>query len=301
MMKPSQRTAFTLIELLVVIAIIAVLVALLLPAVQMAREAASRIQCANNLKQIGLAFQSHHQTYGYFPDAGYGWWTPRSNDSTGQPLHAPNQNWGWAYQILPYIEQNNAYQAAPMTAAGTVIAIYFCPSRRSPVALAGIQNGLPDGCLRGAIDYAGCGGFGPYDFESGLPNNGILVASPGALGIRNGSISIRDVSDGVSNTLLVGERNYNRNYRNQSWPWDENDGYIDGYDWDVIRWGNQPPIPDRRDNSYYSYQFGSSHPGACQFVFGDGSVHVIHYGINSTLFQALCGRKDGQAVNLGGL
>lgn len=202
---------------------------------------------------------------------------------------------------MPYIEQNNAYQAAPMTAAATVIAIYFCPSRRSPVALAGIQNGLPDGCLRGAIDYAGCGGFGPYDFPSGLPNNGILVASPGALGIRNGSISIRDVSDGVSNTLLVGERNYNRNYRNQSWPWDENDGYIDGYDWDVIRWGNQPPIPDRRDNSYYSYQFGSSHPGACQFVFDDGSVRVIHYGINPTLFQALCRRKDGQAVNLGGL
>jgi hypothetical protein len=92
----------------------------------------------------------------------------------------------------------------------------------------------------------------------------------------------------------VGERNYNWNYFNQSLlQWDENDGYMDAYDWDVIRWGDQPPIPDRRDNSLYSFDFGSAHRAGCQFVMGDGSVRLIRYGIDQATFLAACIRDDG--------
>jgi len=103
------RKGFTLIELLVVIAIIAVLVGLLMPAVQKVRETANRISYANNLKQIGLGIHHHHDTIGRLPDGGDSAWYPRSV-SNGQPLFSPNQNWGVFYQILPFIEQDNLWK-----------------------------------------------------------------------------------------------------------------------------------------------------------------------------------------------
>src|SRR5262249_20691837 len=103
------RSALTLVELLVVIAVVGVLIGLLLPAVQRVREAASRLRCPHHLRQIGLASHPHHATHEQFPDAGLAWSMGRSKTPAGAPLVAPEQDWGWAYQILPYVEQQNVW------------------------------------------------------------------------------------------------------------------------------------------------------------------------------------------------
>src|SRR5689334_9575492 len=131
-LRASHPKAFTLIELLVVIAIIAILIGLLVPAVQKVRESANRTRCENNLKQIGVAFHSHHDAHKFFPDGGEYWDTARSMNG-GTPAVAPKQNWGWAYQILPYIEAKDIWLIPnDGDCRKNTIPLYFCPSRRQP-------------------------------------------------------------------------------------------------------------------------------------------------------------------------
>ena len=131
----NKGGGFTLVELLVVTAIIGILVAMLLPAVQAARESGRRVQCGNNLKQLALGCFSHETARGILPDGGVHYWMGRSF-LNGVPAVAPNQNWGWGYQVLPYIDQyalwNNSNDAVVY---GTAMPIFFCPTRRQPQAI----------------------------------------------------------------------------------------------------------------------------------------------------------------------
>jgi prepilin-type N-terminal cleavage/methylation domain-containing protein len=301
----TRRIAFSLVELLVVIAIIGVLIALLLPAVQKVREASNRTTCSNNLKQLGLGCQSHHDTHGILPDGGGGWWTPRSKGPDGNPLVAPKQEWGWAYQVLPYIELENVWKMPKDTdVAAQPIKVLFCPTRRPPVywVMPGVQSGMPNG-PRGQVDYAGCGGWDPVGKE--FPNdyggrNGLIIRrNDGLVKDYSHHVTLGRIHDGTSNTMLIGERNVNVAKLGDYSQWDENNGYVDGFDWDTIRFGYQKPAPDRFDASYYDTRFGSSHTSGFNVVLGDGSVRLISYNVTFETFRRLCVRDDGLTVDTG--
>jgi prepilin-type N-terminal cleavage/methylation domain-containing protein len=308
-----RNPGFTLVELLVVIAIIGVLVALLLPAVQMAREAARRTQCTNHLKQMGIACQNHHDTYKFFPSAGNYWgyapeFEPVSNpaaDPPGQPLIAPRQRAGWAYQILPFLEQNivymgngaSTYEDAQRQIMATPIPTYFCPSRRAPQVLttnSWYPAGLaPQGtCSYAHMDYAG----------SNHSNTGVIIQTNANQTWANGGpISTAQVSDGTSNTILIGEKRLNVG-RLGSFQSDDNEGYTSGFDHDVMRYTDRSPRLDHTNNDPAGgdggQRFGSSHPGGFMAVFADASVRVISYDIELTNFNRLGMRNDGEPVTV---
>src|SRR5262249_38566927 len=162
MSSSTKRSAFTLIELLVVIAIIAILIALLVPAVQKVRESANVTQCKNNLKQIGLAFHNHHETFKVFPSGG----TELQDNKTrtqvgaGAPANYESQTWGWAYQILPYLEMDTLWKdRSDVVIAETPIATYTCPSFRGPIVRPYVQAGDTTTTMRAMQDYTANGGL----------------------------------------------------------------------------------------------------------------------------------------------
>jgi prepilin-type N-terminal cleavage/methylation domain-containing protein len=299
----QERQAFTLIELLVVIAIIAVLIALLLPAIQKVREAAARTQCANHLKQVAVAFHSHHDIYKAFPTAGNGADPPRTMVGGG-PAVFPNQVWGWAYQILPYIDQANLWRDTnDATVKASPIPIYFCPTRRGPTvyninpAVSGSSG------LRAALDYGGNQGTVNPSATNG---NGLLA--------RNGSpiVRIASVTDGTSNTLMVGERwlppegYIGGNYGPETDAW--RGGYVAGHSsaGNTIQWGIYQPMQDRPFLPSSSAAakvidektFGSAHAGAFNGALVDASVRTISYNVDLGKFTLACIRNDGQVFSI---
>jgi prepilin-type N-terminal cleavage/methylation domain-containing protein len=282
------HSGFTLIELLVVIAIIAILIALLVPAVQKVREAASRIQCANNLKQIGIAWHNHHGQYGFFPSGGFDWDRPPTY-SNGQPVAAPQQQAGWGFQILPFIEGDNVWRGGTATtdmnriliAIGTPQKTFFCPSRRLPSSVLFSHPGYLGGVSapRALCDYA----------ASNLLGSGVLGRYQGN--------RFADITDGTSLTLMVSEKRLNRALLGQAQS-DDNLGYSAGWDEDTIRRTDFLPLPDFFGSAGQDggERFGSSHTSGINAVLADGSVRFINYTIDKSVFEYLGNKSDGQAL-----
>lgn len=289
-MCAARRAGFSLVELLVVIAIIAVLIGLLLPAIQAVREAANRSQCTNNLKQIGLALHQYHGVYNSFP-AGYAGY-PTINGVTYNGI----PNWTWPIFILPYLEQNNLFSelnttnmTIPMVIASnlsllqTPVNVFVCPS--DAAAGAPLNNLYPwqtsstsTPFYTAKSNYMGNGGQ-ESSTPTGAPTSGVFINVPGQRGTR-----ISDITDGLSNTFLVGERD-GAGGRDAGLLLDNT--YYDSAapEWPVIAMTNVQMMTGKFDGTYgvqYSpmIAFGSSHPaGGANFLFCDGSVHFISQNI----------------------
>ena len=283
----KRRRGFTLIELLVVIAIIAVLIALLLPAVQAAREAARRAQCVNNLKQMGLALHNYHDAIGTFPMSYVAYQAFKDGATDTTP------GWAWSTMILPQLEQSTLFNATNFTlaveaAANTTvgrssISTYLCPSDPIPGGPFSVSNaGGTALATVSPTSYAACVGNDAADSTTGLNNDGL---GNGVM-FRNSRIRLADITDGSSQTILVGERAWSIN--NGTWAGVVNNG--------VIRRGPSNPCPTTGLAYYLAAtlvqahcnvlntnsdpdggldDFSSRHPGGANSLFGDGSVRFL--------------------------
>jgi len=296
----QHRAGFTLIELLVVISIIGILIALLLPAVQSARQSALRAQCTNNLKQLGLACMQHENAYKIFPSGGKHW-SCHATFRNGPPAIAPYQKMGWGYQILPYLEQTALYTGAGETsdvnkfirAIKTPVSTFFCPSRRAPKALPVNGDWYYDPAASGQ-SFA----HAPTDYAaSNLENTGIVtMTNPDADPPVLKTIRMADIVDGSSNTILLGDKRLDLlnlgKYQN-----DDNEGYTTGWDHDAMRNTDRAPAVDSATGASSGEQrFGSSHVGGFNAVFADGSVRSVSYNVDLNTFKYLGNRADRQVI-----
>ncbi|GAA4435976.1 DUF1559 domain-containing protein [Bremerella cremea] len=314
-----MRSAFTLVELLVVIAIIGVLIALLLPAVQQAREAARRSQCRNNLKQIGLALHNYHDVFHGMPPSTVRAPYTESSGWFGKP------GWGWGALILPYVEQPALHEQLGVTSnrltnyatitnmielTQTSLPVYLCPSSPAPELNAQFKkNAFATKDVPATSNYKGVfGSFnegatsgGPSDCPSGWYRGYCFGAETGIFG-GGSHTRFRDITDGTSNTLTVGEVTYGDlgdGIDRMAAVWV---GMYDGSGYsgnDQVVRVTQESLANttaRRINGTFRNAYSSHHPGGAQFVFGDGSVHFLPETIDGATMENLADRADGNTI-----
>ena len=317
-----------------VITIIGILIALLLPAVQAAREAARQAQCRNNLKQMALACLNHERAHGTLPAGGWRYYWCGDPDCGFTRL----QPGGWIFNILPYIELQSLHDlgtglplAQKSTALSTMqeipITVVNCPTRRRPIqypvlAGSGPGNG-PNVLYSPKSDYAGCGGcmnpdatgYGWWNAPGGSdpsiarkptftwPTPDQYRTATGAI-CDGMTVKIADITDGASNTYLIGEKYLSPDYYLNALAPDDNNGIVCGYDWDYQRWtlvhnGSAEPTPPIQDapGLWNGYIFGSAHASVFNMAFCDGSVHAVNYSIDATTHELLGSRADGVPIN----
>lgn len=300
---------FTLVELLVVIAIIALLIGLLLPAVQGVREAARRTQCLNNIRQLAVASNAHVGAQGHLPSNGWGYlWTGDPDRGFG-----PEQPGGWIYNLLPWLEQSvirdigagltgTDKRNALLTQRTSVVPLLHCPSRRPPRVYPAPEtphNSNGNGTAA-KTDYAanngtaGTNGTASASCLTDYPNCSGWNRNPytGITGVLS-QITPAHVRDGLSGTLLVAEKYLNPDLYLSSCGADNN-ACFQGNDWDVNRWARSDrlPLQDRRGFDGLE-NFGSAHAMTFQAAACDGSVRAVTYDIDSVVWQRLGHRADG--------
>lgn len=325
------RRAFTLVELLVVVAIIGILVALLLPAIQAARESARRTQCLNNLRNLGTATLLMVDSHGHYPTGGWG------HNWGGDPDRGYDrkQPGGWAYSILVFMEEGNlrklgstgdpstynqAKKDASRVRAQTVLPVLLCPTRGRSLgpnyfATSGdMTNMWTNGLSEVAkTDYAMNGGSAAPSVTSGLgfnagPGIGTLAAADSSInssftaaqlncnGISHwrSQVKPRSVTDGTSKTYMLGEKYINFFTTGPINSGSDNQSWEIATDWDTYRFGQVAPDFDSNPDAVTNNtNFGSAHAGAFNMVMCDGSTHTIPYDIELATHTALSGRKDG--------
>ncbi len=313
----SFRRGFTLIELLVVIAIIAILIGLLLPAVQKVREAAARAKCSNNLKQIGLAVHGFHDVNNRMPYSG----DPANN--AGCCWSATTRYWSWMARVLPYMEQaplfnnvgmgNNPEPAQDPANANvaafikTVVPSYKCPSDISPDTRTGIAN-WPAAQEMASTSYKGVSGQNWNQGDAAwnpVPFNGVAGGSTDGLGTADGiffrqdvrrKLTLLGISDGTSNTLMVGEDIGVRNIHN-SWPYaNTSNGTC------AIRLNNGNKVGDPGYNTPAQWQnlysFRSMHTGGANFAMADGTVRFVRDSVTIGNYRAAATIAGGESLTL---
>ncbi len=329
--QAKQSRAFTLVELLVVIAIIGILMAMVLPAVQSAREAGRRTTCANNIRNLGSAALQHLNAQRCYPSGGWGWtWAPDPDRGFGM-----RQPGSWLYSLLPYLEETTLHdlgkglsdaekRTVGLQRAMTPIPMFHCPTRRraelykftgnstpknidKPVEVARSDYAANGGDNEGAKGMDQVEGFGTNalsmsltalaaELNSKYPKN---ARSKGVV-LLAGQLSDSAIKDGTAKTYLLGERHLHFNnydgsgYSNYK---DDNEGWYAGYNNDSIRWTSLPPESDLLETpEAYAARWGAAHLTIFNIAMCDGSVRGIPFDIDPGLHQVLGNRADGQMI-----
>ncbi|MEZ6059897.1 MAG: DUF1559 domain-containing protein [Planctomycetaceae bacterium] len=301
----ARSAGFTIIELLVSIAIIGVLLALLLPAVQYAREAARRTQCCNNLKQIALAFHEHESTFGHFPGNGWGYrWVGDASRGEGQ-----GQPGGWVYQLLPHLEQTALWErgtADSRELTVTPVPVFDCPSRPEQPLTPQFEHDFRNAVYRADVfktdyavnegDFVQDSGEGPAsESDSDLAAyNWINRDLVTGISMQRFGVRIAEISDGTSNTYLAGEKYVQADSYSAGGDPGHDQNAFSGADLDNKRWVLRPPVPDGSD--VQPDRFGSAHSGGCFMALCDGSVRFLSFSTDAELHSRLGNRQDGHAV-----